>query len=34
MSFELKPYKLIFFDRAIAFAIDIDVLILDNFPGP
>ena len=33
-SFDLKPNKLIFFDRAKAFAIDMDVLILDTFPGP
>ena len=34
MSSELKPYKLIFFDRDIAFATTMEALIPENFPGP
>ena len=33
-SFEWKPNKLIFFAIEIAFAIDIEILIAENFPGP
>ena len=33
-SLELNPYRLILFDRAIAFAVAIDALIFKSFPGP
>ena len=34
MFFELKPYKPIFLTKDIDLAIDIEILMLENLPGP
>ena len=34
MFLELKPYKPIFLTKDIDLAIDIEILMLENLPGP